>query len=251
MAEAIDVNSVTRDKTFMIYGDSGTGKTEFAATFPRPYFLSDGLEKGYETILTMDRGLWYEPNVDPQIRKVKTPQEMVAELDQIPQAMKDRPGSIRTVVIDSLTFYADLYYNYLERIEGTKDTRKLYGMLKSHLRAVMQKAHSIEGVHVVWLALAKVEEGKAGANISKGGIELAGKSAITLPGAVHYWLYKRVSHNTEKDALEFHMHTRQWEIFPARVRGQFPADVPARTYREFSKTVGWQDEVLPPLKGKK
>jgi hypothetical protein len=178
--------------TLCNYGPSRSGKTELAATFPRPLFLSDKMESGWETIRYMDKAKFYEPEHKTpsggpcEVWPIAKAEEMLESIPAVQQILQKEPNRWATIVIDSFTFYADSYFASLELLNrkaaGAKyDPRRTFQDLGSHLRWVMIRVHEITeplGINVVWLALEK-PPGESG---DPGGILLSGQSALKTPG---------------------------------------------------------------------
>lgn len=137
---------------------------------------------------------------------------------------KDAP---QTLVIDSLTFYADAYFEAVVKAQGSKvDTRGAYGELLSHIRRLVLSTHALP-INVVWLALAKAPEDGVS------GIMLAGKSADKIPALCQYWLLARSFHDGKVTRHE--IRTKPYGQFPARCRdgGTLPEVLPEATYKSF------------------
>lgn len=236
----IDITKTKPERlTVMVYGASRAGKTEFAATWPRPIFLSDAAEGGWDTIRYMDRAKWFDPNVQPEVHGIEKTADLINELDALERRVKNKPGEIQTVVVDSLTFYADMFFAALERQAEANPTKngkinkfELYTGLASHLRAVMLKAHALP-INVVWVSLEKepVQEGQ------DGGIFLAGQTATKAPAACSLWLYQR-SYMVGKE-LHYELRTRRYGVFPAGGRfGDKLPDPIEPTYRALAGPLG-------------
>lgn len=248
----IDLEAPPEVGTFLIMGPTRSGKTELAATFPRPRFLSDMSEKGYETIRSMKKrhsDKFFEPGRAPEVYGIETPQDFIQMIADTDKVARTNPGQILTLVIDSLTYYADLYFDYMEREElriapnAPLDTRKLYGMLLGHLRRTMIKAHSIPGINVVWLGLDTIDE-----NTGRGGLLVPGKSANKLPAACNYIWYQR-SYRVGKDELAFETRTRQYNQFNVGGRdGGLLPDPMESSYKAFAEIMQLP---LTVVKGKK
>lgn len=207
--------------TVMGYGPSGSGKTHFLATFPRPYILADAVEGGWKTVKWMDRSLWYEPDVEPEVWPIKSPEDVVEHLKLLNIRVRNKPGDILTLGVDSLTFIADLYYARIKKlIEGQAKENKsgkvnkfeVWEQLAGYLRNIMEQAHAIPGINVVWLALER-EPAESGQD---GGISLGGQMKGKLPAAVDIWGYMRAV--AAGDDLKHEMHLRRFGAFPARHR---------------------------------
>lgn len=227
----IDLSQPPSNFTVMVHGAMGAGKTRFAASWPKPRFLSDLSERGYETIRTMGANNFYDPKVAPQVWGIEHPKDMLEAIrqttDDVAQKKSDAP---LTLVVDSITFYANLFFDAMARTQtaGKEDTRKLYGDLLQHLRRIMISTHEIP-INVVWLALTKPpEDGVAG-------LMIPGQSAGVLPAACQYFMFMRAFSDGPKNITKFEMRTRPFGPYPARCRdgGILPDPLPDPTYRSF------------------
>lgn len=185
--EPIDLdNAVSGRRTVCLYGGTRTGKTHFAATAPRPLFISDATESGWTTIAKMDRSLWWEPDVKPIVWPISSVPEMAQAFARAVPLVQ--AGTVRSVFIDSLSFYADQYLAYLYNLITNHDTRKIYGELGIHLRDLRVKWHSLP-CNVGWLCLSKDpdEENKVGGPL------IPGQQAAKFTAGVDNILYFRES----------------------------------------------------------
>lgn len=176
-------------RTFMCYGDTRTGKTRFAGTFPNALFIADKSERGWTTLETMPGVEFYHEDKPPLVFGVINRQEMTEALAKAEQLVK--LGYIDTLVVDSLTFYAESWYQ--SELQATLavpnaklDTRGLYGALSSHLADIRMQIHEW-GCNVVWTALAAPpEDGR------QGGPMISGKSRERFPaGCDHIFRHYR------------------------------------------------------------
>jgi hypothetical protein len=229
-------------KSVLSYGRSRSGKTRFAATFPRPRFLSDASERGWNTIETMPSEEYYEPDWIPQVYPVEDAGQMAEVLALTKEAVYK--GEILTVVIDSLTFYADAFYSEIHRravqTSGSKaiDTRALFGALAQHLANLRIDIHKWP-CNVVWLALEK----PPGEDNPVGGPLLTGQTAQKFPaGCDHVFFHRSFSSNATIDGkLEqvrtFEMRTAPFGQYVAggRDSGMLPDPIINPTYRVFAE----------------
>src|SRR5271163_331657 len=126
--------------TFLMYGTSGSGKTTLASSFPRPLFLSDVTESGYESLRGLDESVLFESHVRPRVWGIEKMNDMAVAFDNAAPLVAS--GQVQTIVVDSLTYYADLYLNALFALQGpAADNRKAYGSLGIHLRDLRIKWH--------------------------------------------------------------------------------------------------------------
>lgn len=237
----LDINAPKRRVTVMSYGGSRAGKTRFAATFPRPLFLSDNSEGGWETIRNMNPEARYEPDVVPRVWAMEKPEDMVKSIMAIEQICRGphaingkqyKPGDIQTVVIDSLTFYGDSFLTHLERTQ--KDKRQVYQALNGHLREVMVRVHELP-VNVIWICLEKAPDEE---NPQMGGILIPGQTKDKAPARCDYWFYHRSFQRGAE--LTFEVRTKKFGVWPAggRDEGALPDPLPETNYRAMAEALG-------------
>lgn len=169
--------------TFILYGDTGTGKTTCSAGFPRPLFLADESEGGWKSLRGLADDQLFEPDVDPLVWGIKEMNDVATALNKIPPLVVS--GRVRTVIISSITFYAQTYLAHLQRNDPGIDTRQLYGSLAVHLREVRTRFHAL-GVNIIWEALADHPETGDGKSNKTGRPKIAGQSADMFAAGVSY-----------------------------------------------------------------
>ncbi len=251
---SVDMSMGKRNKiTVLSYGPSRSGKTHFAATFPRPIFLSDASEGGWETIRYMDQSHLYEPGVMPEVRRIGKAQDMTEELQKIEAAIIETPDQYKTLVVDSLTFYSDSYYMALEMKAFEKsggkafEKRHLYQDLASHLRFLMIRVHNLP-LNVVWLCLEK-PSGEEGAD---GGPLLAGQTAMKAPARCDCLFYHRCFQTNASEPPSYEIRTRRFGSNNAGGRdgGALP-DPMIANYRELETALGLVPFTATEVKRKK
>lgn len=200
--------------TCLSYGHSRSGKTRFAGTWPRPLFLSDATESGWTTLTNMDRQAMYEPNRVPQVWAIENITDMFKALKDVEPLVKR--GEIQTLVIDSLTFYQDLFVNYAERaLAGRANPREVFGKLAAHLKELREQVHLI-GTNVVWLALAK----DPGEDQPIGGPMLTGQNAAKFAAGCDYLFYHRSYQSTPTSKVQWEIRTRKYINYAAGGRDE-------------------------------
>ena len=237
--------------TFLCYGTTGSGKTTFAASFPRPLFLSDVTESGYESLRGLDESVLFEPDVKPRVWGVEKMNDMFIAREQVGALVAS--GQVQTVVIDSLTFYADLYLNSVVELQGASpDNRKAYGALGSHLRDLRVKWHSFP-CNVVWLCLVQEPDDDR----PMGGPMIPGAQAGKFGAGCDYQLFMR--HDRFKQGQEliekFEVHSKNCGKYAARVRRaigipELPSPMVNIGYNEVITAMGFDPDAtrkaLPP-----
>lgn len=238
MSKHIDITKPgLRPATVLTHGLSGSGKTHFAATWPRPRFLSDVAEGGYETLYTMERSLWYEPNWIPQVRGIETHKDFQEELRLAEDDVKKGgPTAPQTIVFDSLTFLMQLmemYYRDAYADEVRKNQYAVFNWLNSTLRAYNTRMHKLNA-NIVWLCLTKDKEDDGVC-----GPLLTGQMAQKLPATCKYILLARCVPSAKVGGEPTHeLRTRPYGRYHARVRSSRMPDPIAPTYRAFAEAAG-------------
>jgi hypothetical protein len=257
----IDVSKPRGPKhlTAIVVGESRSGKTRFAGTWPRPIFLCDASEHGWTTLEYMNDADLYESGHRPDVVAIESPRDMATMLAEVRDRIAKEPHSIGTVVIDSLTFYADAYFANLEVEQpDVKDKRKLYGELHSHLRYVMIQFHKL-AVNVLWLALPKEGDGAA-----LGGALIAGQTATKAPARCDLWLFLHKEEQRRGDDVDisYDLYTESFRGYKAghRFGDRLPRKL-SPDYTSIESALGmrsWLDRVdgkgppaLPPAGGNK
>jgi hypothetical protein len=153
-----------------VYGPLRSGKTSLAATFPKPIFLSSGTEGGDTSLRFFD--------VDViQINSLKDMKEAVAFI-KANAAVR----GWRTVVVDSVTYYADQVIQELTNSGEKPMNQRDWGMLDSHLQKWLLPTLRALPMHVVWIANEEPDKGDEGKIVGYRPM-LYGKTSSKLPGA--------------------------------------------------------------------
>lgn len=235
--------------TFCLYGNSRSGKTHFAATMPRPFIIADVAESGYKTILSMDRDLWFEPNVEPIIvgvDQMSDVAQMASTGGRLDQLIKN--GRVMSVVFDAFSFYADYFLGQLFKLQSAdkQDNRKAYGDLGKHLTEI-RNILGQKGASVAYLCLAKHPDDED----PKGKPLIPGKSADKYCAGVDFVWHTELRQVVEggKIVREIReIHTRQKGSYIAGNRLGVQADqLPnplVGTYADFLASLGYDvDEI--------
>jgi hypothetical protein len=226
-----------RNVSVMTYGASRVGKTRFAASWPRPLFLADATEKGWETVRNMNPENFYDPTFTPEVWAIEEPQDMFMALQQVETRIKQQPGDIQTLVVDSLSLYSDLYYTSLEisaSKRGNIDARKLYGDLGQHLAWLITNVHKLP-LNILWICLEKSPQDGA-----MGGPLLTGQTRDKAPARCEYLLYQRAYRMKPDEPPVFEIRTKPYGGYIAGGRqGDLTLPDPLEpTFRAFANAIG-------------
>lgn len=188
----IDVTAPTQLRYIraLVLGAIKSGKTHFAATCPKPLFISDAAEGGYETIRAMDPAYWWDEKVKPEVWAIENAFADIPGMLLRLEAMKaDGTFPYQTVVIDPISIYADRVIAELEErlisaaLKSGKpaDKRAMYGDLLTHLRSILLRFHALPA-NIIWLCHTK-----------DGGAAIAGQTADKLPAYMDFtWLCSKM-----------------------------------------------------------
>jgi len=237
---------VTPWTSWFFYGATRAGKTTAAATFPRPVFLVPAQEKSHISLMGRH-------DVDYKlIESSHMMHETVAELEARHQrarplwdtgsedalAEADTIFPWQTVVLESMTHYADLIQEELTRGATVEMDRQKWGKLGSHLRSIHMRLRALP-VHTIFTSLEDRIHDEKGKLVS-GGPMFPGKTQFKMPSACDGIVYFERKAGNPNDIFLAHF-TKQ-EVFVAGTR--FPRLTAKRslkpfTWAEVAETLGW------------
>lgn len=131
----------------LVYGISGTGKTTFAGTFPKPYFFD--FDRGMLSLRGQD--ISYETYLDEDLTR---PDAYRRFLEQMHRFKKSLNG-FETIVVDSLTTLSESMMYHIQFLNGTitkQPTLQDWGMGVAKLRDLFHEimafdCHTIVTAH--------------------------------------------------------------------------------------------------------
>ena len=141
--------------TVFLSGPIGTIKTTWAGSWPSPVFLSAGHEGGDDSLAMLPTVLGINP---PPVYHIDTTAKMKSKVEYIAQAYE--AYGWKTVVIDSVTFYSDIYIReiieaYQRQDKDPQMQQRDWGFLEAHLcKEIAQRLHGTK-LNVIWIALTK------------------------------------------------------------------------------------------------
>src|SRR5258706_1565242 len=240
LENVVDTEAKVPRWTFCIFGATRSGKTTFGASFPRVAFLSDVTESGYESLRGISDEFLFEPGVQPIVLGIDKMNDMVLAREML--APHIRSGMVTTVAIDSATYYADLYLNYLFELQGANvNNLKAYGALGVHLRDLRVKWHQM-GCNVIWLCLPQDPD----EDRPNGLPMIPGKEAGKFGASCDYLLFSR--HDRFKQGNEitdrFEMHSKPYGKYIAGCRRsdgvpELPNPLVNSTYTQMIQAMGY------------
>ncbi len=196
--------------TTLIYGASGSGKTTFCTTMPKPYLiLTERIPQSFEA---EKRGVPYV--------KVETFEEFMSVLDEV--VARKRAPDAESICIDSLTEMTPLITNYLLRKHNKERmTLELWGIAVDHLRNSIRRFLSevSKRAYACVTALQAVDKDEHTGEVL-GGVDTIGKFAGQVPAFFDMFLYTRSESvwnpAVQKNEPAFKMTGTKYQRFPAK-----------------------------------
>ncbi len=205
-------------------GDTGSGKSTAAYTFPFPFVIIPSTENS----IASARG------DDLPYTEAASPIELNQVLMYLEDAYRKSTEYLRaekpdeawavfpyqTIVLESLTHYTDLIIEELTEGGKKKMDMQQWGLLSGHLRNIHTRLSNLP-VHVVYTSLAQVKETDGGA--VTGGAAMSGAMALKLPSACDAIGYfeqtpGRATKETPNPGMNFRAHFQRYKQFAARIR---------------------------------
>lgn len=146
--------------TVFLFGLLGTIKTTWAGTWPSPVFLSAGQEGGDDSLELLPTLWGVQP---PPVYHIHSTAQMRQKVNYIAQS--HALYGWKTVVIDSVSFYMDIYMRevilaYQRAGKDPQMQQRDWGFLENHIcKELAQTLHSTP-LNVIWISLAKEKYSK-------------------------------------------------------------------------------------------
>ncbi len=159
----IPINKLERERSWAVYGKSGTGKTTFASTFPKPMLLLDIMDQGTESIKDIK---------DIDVAELTGWDDMEAVFD----LLEDPKCKYQTVVLDTCTQLQLLAANevlrrkrkpIVEELRWGTLTRQDYGDLAAMMKSMITRFRNLpyEVVFIAQERVNNVEEAEDSDNV--------------------------------------------------------------------------------------
>jgi len=213
---------------WFLYGESGSGKTTAAASFPNPLFLVPANERSVTTLAGQDYPYVEITGQNGPLTQDGSAGGLEAVLSALESQYYADPDAFPydTLVIESLSHYVDLVQEEMTERNSRPMEQRHWGLLAAHVRNVQTRLRKLE-VHVVYTALAAIKQDDGGAIL--GGPLIPGQSAVKLPSACDIIGYCEAPSSAKKPTYTIHFRRRGHYFARSRFRGM-PAAVPHFSY---------------------
>jgi hypothetical protein len=194
--------------TFLVYGDSGAGKTRLVAGCPKAAWIGSHREDGWQTIAAMPSYAFYD-GTPPRVFPVKTIEEAWRDIDRVILPAV-RAGKIKTVIAE-LTIHADDVMRLMDVDERNGWAR--YRGLEDYVQRLDLTFKHLPGVRVVYNTLALPEDKAGGTS----GVLMPGKAlARKIPAMCSVTAYMRQERTN--DGVDHVLHFAAYGNFSPRHR---------------------------------
>ena len=124
---------------FLVYGDSGTGKTSLAGTFP----------EGETLIITTENGCLSIRHKNHQLAEIETLEDLKALLAALEQNAEGYQG-FKNIVLDSISDIGEVILSNLKK--SKKDARQAYGEFGDEIISAVKGFRDLIGRNVMLIA---------------------------------------------------------------------------------------------------
>lgn len=200
---------------WFLYGDSRSGKTRAAASFPSPCFLVPYNEQSITTLRGTDTAYYEVTGMKGDVVGGSGGLENIL-LELETEYYKD-PNAFpyETIVLESISHYSDLVADELTRGGKVFMDQAKWGQFLAHFRNIQARLRKMQ-VHAVFTALAKTDKAGDDASTVTGGPLVQGQTALKLPSACDVIGYCEEV-RAAKDSI-YRIHFRKHRHFPAGSR---------------------------------
>lgn len=203
-------------------GDTGSGKTTAAATFPNPLFLVPRCENSVDTL--MGRSIDY----DDSIASMQDMNDKISELIKRHERMKALLAKSKTegdafekeayevfpwetIVCESMSHYSEMVVDDVSNCGQKMMDQRGWGIVSNHLRSIHLRLSQLD-CHIVYTSLVKIDDAGVGMPL------MPGKAAKIIPSACGIIAYCEVIPGRKDKAPTYRMHFRPTNRVGARSR---------------------------------
>lgn len=178
--------------SWFFYGETRTGKTTAAATFPKPLFIQPTLEDSHVSLTHLDHvSVVFTDKMEKTDEIITELEARAAKAVPLWKANRydegDKIFPWETVVVESLTHYCDGVIEELTKNGRVDMDQQKWGKLTAHLRGIHTRLKALP-VHVVYVALVKKVYDRTG-HLVDSDFAFPGGMQMKLPSACNGVVY--------------------------------------------------------------
>lgn len=201
--EAVDIAELGQRNLWVLWGKSGSGKTHFISTLPKPLLYIQIGDDGSNTIADVDG-----------IRAIRA--NTVERLKQLGEELK-KDKYYKSVAVDTFSMITNVWIDANATQKKRKMTMQMWGDLKIETEELIKIYHEVAATHVVALSCHEVNdtiEGMDDEVIPDFGPSTTKGSRIYLQGMANYGIHFTKVQKTitdkktgeERDVVRFAAH---------------------------------------------
>lgn len=134
---AVDIGQLTRGELWVVYGKSGSGKTWFLSTFPKPILYLQFGDDGYSTIQE-EKGI-----------KIITVKDQSHLETLLKDARKD--NKYKTIAVDTFSLIVNEWIDENAVQKNKRVTQQMWGDLKTDTEKLIKMSKTLSQNHIVVL----------------------------------------------------------------------------------------------------
>jgi len=204
----------------IIYGQSGTGKTEFACTFPHPF------------VIDLDNGMLSQMGKDVEYETVRTYEDFMSTITAV-----EKDDKYETIIIDSVTMLQELIQETILRLNNKKSMDIHCHMVLVDMFQQIFVGLTYKNKHVIVTAHEQLIQDDITGAIRILPLIVGKKLPNQLPLFFDEVYRAEVNKNVEKGetTYEYILNTRATAKATAKSRLRLPAVITPPTYEQIMK----------------
>ena len=178
LSEAVDISKLGKRNLWVLWGKSGSGKTHFIGTLPKPLLYIQSGDDGSNTIANTDG-----------IKAIRA--HSIDRLKQIGEELK-KDKTYKSVAVDTFSMITNVWVDVNSVQKKKKMTMQMWGDLKIETEELIKIFHEVAENHIVALSCHEVNdtiEGMDDEVIPDFGPSTTKGSRIYLQGMANYGVH--------------------------------------------------------------
>lgn len=179
LKEAVDIKKLGQRNLWVLWGKSGSGKTHFIGTLPKPLLYIQIGDDGSNTI----------SEFDGEIKAIRA--DTIERLKQIGEELKE-DDYYQSVAVDTFSMLVNVWIDANSTQKKKRMTQQMWGDLKIEIESLIKLFHEVAATHKVALSCHEVTdtiEGMDDEVIPDFGPSVSKGSRIYLQGMANYGIH--------------------------------------------------------------